>query len=80
MLRWLAILSNVGLLVLVMLALNHRGMPDVGDGDFWAFAAATLFVLVNFSFIFTQNTSAEDESIFALWRKAKKAELKKRID
>ena len=79
MLKSLAIIGNIGLLAVVLLAINHRP-PKIGGGDFWAFTACTIFIIINFCFIFTKASTNGKESIFALWLRVKKAELRKRLD
>jgi len=81
MLKSLAIIGNIGLLAVVLLAINHRS-PKIGGGNFWAFTACTIFIIINFYLIFTKASTKtkDEENVFALWLRVKKAELRKRLD
>ena len=81
MLKWIAVLGNLGLLGFVAWHLvDSGGVSDLSSSEFWASAGFSVAATVNLLHIFSTSSSGDDEGLLALWLRVKKAELRKRLD
>ena len=79
MLKWIAVLGNLGLLGFMAFLLIKEGF-DLDSFEFWFIAIFTAAATVNLLHIFSTSSSGDDEGLLALWLRVKKAELRKRLD
>ncbi len=80
MLKWIAVLGNLGVLGFVAWLLVEDGVRDLSSMEFWASAGFIAAATVNLLHIYSTSSSGDDEGLLALWLRVKKAELRKRLD
>ncbi len=84
MLKWIAVLGNLGILGFVAYIVAEEGVPDLDDIEFWILAGLFAAPTANLWHIIVTSSSGsssgDDENILTLWLRVKKSELRKRLD